>query len=124
MKTTELPETFAVVVELAIDENGGSTVSATGATIGDRGFDLGVVFVGANVLLELFDIKAKTLSVPRQGTEVERLLIGEERVVHRPESALFVGSVSGAGGHNGVRVDVAEGKGAKDVQHVGALFGL
>lgn len=47
--------------------------------------------------------------------ELERVLVGEQQVVHRPERGLGAGRLRGLGGQRGVGVDVTQRQVAEDV---------
>src|SRR5207253_2466950 len=71
---------------------------AGGLGVGEVLADLGAVGVGVHALLEGAGLHAGLLRVARQVVGAERLLVGEELLVHLPVLALVARALGGGGG--------------------------
>lgn len=87
-------------------------------------FDLGVVFVTPKSAFKSGYIQAYLLGVDFQKRRAKRVLVLEEHIMHRPEFVLIIRCKCRARRDKSVRMNIGQGKRAKHVKQIGAVFGL
>src|SRR5918999_6140892 len=99
----ESREVVAAVVAAPVDEEAGSPGDAAQVRAVDVVGDPRCVPALAQILREALDVQADVRGVALEIRELERVLMRDEQVVHRPESSLVGGRLRGLRRPLGVR---------------------
>ena len=102
----------------AVDEERRRPRHLAGVGIGDVLGDAPRVHAAAQLVAKARHVEPELLGVADEVLDVERVLVGEQQVVHLPEAALRRGRLRGLGGQLGVRVHVGERQVAEHEAHV------